>query len=631
MKKTLHYLLVAVLVLLNGADRVNAQNNSAPPGQISYQGFLTDANGNPLATNSPQNFTVYFKLWNDPLSPTNILWGEQQTVTVDRGFFTVLLGQGSLISGVYYTNNLTGFFNAADASSRFVGITIPAISPNEMAPRLRLLASPYALLAANALNAANAANAINALNSANAANAVNAVNVTGANTITAANLAASIGIWTASGANVFRNTGRVGIGTSGPSNPLTVSGDADFTGKVGIGTAAPVNPLSVTGNADFSGNVGIGGVTAPNRTLDIKAGNDGITFGQQLDNVLSIQTYLDGHWSDRSTYATSANILALQPDGGNVGIGLAGAGNKLSVNGNVDFSGTLGIGVSRATRARLEVGTQAGSWDNTNGFRYFNGGLDLTLNGKGSRTDLSIYAVNAIAGDSIFAFSDARIKNIIGRSDAATDLQTLMRVEITDYTHKDVVAHGNGANKKVIAQQVEKVFPQAVHRTTDVVPDIYTNAVIKDGWVELATDLKTGERVRLITEKGETVHDVLEVRPGAFRTDIKAATEKVFVFGREVNDFRNVDYDAIAMLNVSATQELARQLVAARAELAAVHSENLELTARLSAVETAGEKLRGQVAAMATLDAAREARLNRLEKGLLDRSATTARISFEHR
>ena len=31
---------------------------------------------------------------------------------------------------------------------------------------------------------------------------------------------------------------------------------------------------------------------------------------------------------------------------------------------------------------------------------------------------------------------------------------------------------------------------------------------------------------------------------------------KVFVYGKEVNDFHVVDYDAVAMLNVSATQEL---------------------------------------------------------------------------
>ena len=35
---------------------------------------------------------------------------------------------------------------------------------------------------------------------------------------------------------------------------------------------------------------------------------------------------------------------------------------------------------------------------------------------------------------------------------------------------------------------------------------------------------------------------------------------KVLVYGKEVNDFHIVDYEAIAMLNVSATQELIKRI-----------------------------------------------------------------------
>jgi len=45
-----------------------------------------------------------------------------------------------------------------------------------------------------------------------------------------------------------------------------------------------------------------------------------------------------------------------------------------------------------------------------------------------------------------------------------------------------------------------------------------------------------------------------------------------------VNDFRTVDYDAISMLNVSATQELSKKLEEKDAVIAA-------LEARLSALE----------------------------------------------
>ena len=148
-----------------------------------------------------------------------------------------------------------------------------------------------------------------------------------------------------------------------------------------------------------------------------------------------------------------------------------------------------------------------------------------------------------------------------------------MGIEITDYQFKDKVGNGNAPQKKVIAQQVEQIFPQAVSVRKGVVPDIFKNAAVKEGWVMLATDLKVGERVRLVSSGGESVEEVLEVRGDAFRTSLKSAEEKTFVYGREVPDFHSVDYDAIAMLNVSATQELARQLKTVQDENAALRRE----------------------------------------------------------
>jgi len=56
----------------------------------------------------------------------------------------------------------------------------------------------------------------------------------------------------------------------------------------------------------------------------------------------------------------------------------------------------------------------------------------------------------------------------------------------------------------------------------------------------------------------------------------------VFVYGREVSDLRSVDYDAIAMLNVSATQQLKKDSDAA---IVALQAKNAALEARLSALE----------------------------------------------
>ena len=132
-----------------------------------------------------------------------------------------------------------------------------------------------------------------------------------------------------------------------------------------------------------------------------------------------------------------------------------------------------------------------------------------------------------------------------------------------------------------------------------MVPDIYVTATIVNGWVQLATDLQVGERVRLIAAQQEGIYEVLEVNAAAFRTEFQPADSEVFVYGREVDDFRTVDYDALTMLNVSATQQLKTDT---DAQLAALQQENAALRSRLQALEAR--------------ERAREARLAEIEQRL---------------
>lgn len=49
---------------------------------------------------------------------------------------------------------------------------------------------------------------------------------------------------------IAKASGRIGIGTSAPSNKLSVIGSADFSGNVGIGTTSPAYPLHIAGAND---------------------------------------------------------------------------------------------------------------------------------------------------------------------------------------------------------------------------------------------------------------------------------------------------------------------------------------------------------------------------------------------
>ena len=302
-------------------------------------------------------------------------------------------------------------------------------------------------------------------------------------------------------------------------------------------------------------------------------------------------------------------------------------------------NGNVGIGTSPSL-ARLHVSggpTRSGIYGS-----YINGAIAGNAVTHGTHT-ISIVAESTIwAGNTVIASSDGRIKTIQGHSDSAVDLQTLMGIEITDYRYKDLVAKGDAPQKKVIAQQVEKVFPQAIAMQTEVIPDIFKSATLKDRWVELETDLKKGERVRLIAEGKEGIHEVLEVKKGMFRTDFDPTAEtspgadaakarksdgKVFVYGREVNDFRTVDYDAIAMLNVSATQELKKEM---DAKLKVLGEENAALRAKLTAFEAHDQKREGRMADLENKDKARETRLAAIEKLLQSPDKNASRpVSFK--
>jgi hypothetical protein len=69
----------------------------------------------------------------------------------------------------------------------------------------------------------------------------------------------------------------------------------------------------------------------------------------------------------------------------------------------------------------------------------------------------------------------------------------------------------------------------------------------------------------------------------------------VFVYGREVLDFHTVDYDAIAMLNVSATQQIKREK---DAEIKALQDENFALRAKLALQSDTTDSLEARLIAI---------------------------------
>jgi hypothetical protein len=375
-------------------------------------------------------------------------------------------------------------------------------------------------------------------------------------------VATSAGSWSsAAAANdvvLKSDTSKVILQSGGGAAGIVI----DTANKVGIGTSTPTEKLTIQDgklwfNSTTSDNGGVGGTMASNDFFRI------FGAGTSDAGALYIDTY-DG---------ANEPIIFRQVNG------QPNVANTAYERMRIAANGYVGVGTTTPL-APLHVGGAARS---SFSLQYY---MDASaVNDKNeTRTDLdhSIIADYRVRAAAFDVSSDKRIKDVIGISNGAADLAVLQAIEITDYSFKDKLAMGKQPQKRVIAQQVEAVYPNAVKVDRGVVPDIFKKAAVDQGWVKLTTNLKVGERVRLFNGEVDAVEEVLEVHVGAFRTAFKPKNPEVFVYGREVADFRSVDYDAIAMLNVSATQQIKKEK---DAEVKALQAKVATLEARLSALE----------------------------------------------
>ena len=250
-----------ILAGLGLAPRALAQATANPPERINYQGYLTDATGTALGATAPKNYDLVFRIYDASTGGTK-LWVEQQTVTVDKGNFSVLLGEGVNIAEP--RPNLSTVFDSATASDRYLEITVKGITAGvdaTLAPRLRLAPAPYAFLAAKATTAVTAVTAGSATNVdgagiitgtiADARLSANIPKLASANTFTAAQ--------TINGTLTATTLGVTGAATVGTT--LGVTGATTLTGNATVG-----GTLAVTGNTTV-GNSTAGVLNAPYSAL----------------------------------------------------------------------------------------------------------------------------------------------------------------------------------------------------------------------------------------------------------------------------------------------------------------------------------------------------------------------------
>jgi hypothetical protein len=312
----------------------------------------------------------------------------------------------------------------------------------------------------------------------------------------------------------------------------------------------------------LSGSVGIG-ADEPQASLHVASGAIMPSSGNTKDNGI---VFPSNPGKPKPGVGDSAWIRHYAKDNSESCVLEIGISNDQGSQGDhiaICPSGLVGIGTRDPKNAMVHIA--GSSRYNLGGHNFLSSpkwstaftNFGMIGNYGGGDADYSLYAAGRIAAYEFNAFSDARIKEVCGHSDGMVDLATLLNIQVTDYSYKDKIHHGGGQHKKVIGQQIASIFPQAVKTHTDVIPDIYRSATISGGWVQLLDHgLSVGERVRLFWEETEPViYKIEEASKDSFRVPLQFEGE-IFVYGREVDDFHVVDYEAISMLHVSATQEL---------------------------------------------------------------------------
>lgn len=287
---------------------------STPPSHMVYQGFLTDALGVPLGNESPGAYDLTFRIHDTESggSPFNVMWAEDQTVVINNGHFSVILGEGSE-HGSEPHPGLHAVFIGENSDGRFLGTTITANGEaREILPRLRLVSTAYSFLA----NYANSAGRI--------------VGQSGDNLLVS-------------------QGGNIGVGDDNPDHTLTVGGDIHADGGISMQGDLSVQSVSPDGSMSpvlqtAAGKVGIG-VSVPTASPEVL----GVLGDVKVEGNLSVD---NGSINVKPGFGESG-LVVHTPDGtavqGNLSLGVdAGkaylspsGGRPLNIESSVVVSGSL--------------------------------------------------------------------------------------------------------------------------------------------------------------------------------------------------------------------------------------------------------------------------------------------------